>query len=218
MMKISYEIGGRTLTLRATVHTWFAYKEQFGRELAEDMERAIALDGLRNKEPDEVKSSLMFGEECRLFLQLLWTFADDGTPELEPFEDWLESISGVDIVDVVRTVSELYASTMKPDRKNRGGGGGDSGSLTVEELAEMLLSCGVTLSDMRELTVGQAINLIHAHVRSVKRARGEDVPDPEEQYKRLKEAVELIESGAVEDYDVKEYERVKKKLKEYENG
>lgn len=59
-MKISYEIGGRTLTLRATVYTWFAYKSQFGHELGEDLKRAMELDELR-------KSTK--GSEGRLFLE-----------------------------------------------------------------------------------------------------------------------------------------------------
>lgn len=217
-MKVSYEIGGRRLTLRANVHTWFVYKAEFGRELAEDMQRAIELDSLRGKEPDRVKSSAMYGEECRLFLQILWTFADEGTEGLGSFEDWLESVNGADMVSVVRTVTELYVSTVKPDKRNRAHGGKDGDGFTTEELAEMLLSLGVTISDMRELTVGQALNLLYARARSNSRASGKSVSDPDKQYRILKEIVSAVESGEITDFDPKEYERIKRAVEEWERG
>ena len=217
-MKKSYKIGGKKYILTSTVYSWFVYKDTFGHELEEDMSRAIALDKLRTTEQDEVTRSRLFGEECRLFLQILWTFAYND--DLPPFEDWLQGIEAVDIIDVVGTASELYAATHKPDRKNRGIGGGDgkSGSISTEELAQMLLSIGITINDMKNLTVGQAINLIYANIRAAKRARGEKVSDPDLQYRQLKEMIELIDNGTITEYDKKEYDEIKKRLKEWEDG
>lgn len=217
-MKKSYKIGGKKYILTSTVYSWFVYKDTFGHELEEDMSRAIALDKLRTAEQDEVVRSRLFGEECRLFLQILWTFAYND--ELPPFADWLQEIDTVDITDVVNVVSGLYAATHKPDRKNRGIGKGDgkSGSISAEELAQMLLSLGVTINDMKSLTVGQAINLIYANVRAIKRAKGEKVSDPDLQYRQLKEMIELIDSGEITEYDKKEYNEIKKRLKEWEDG
>lgn len=217
-MKKAYEIGGQTVTLKSSLHTWFTYKATFGRELAEDMERAIAADRERRAESDDVRRAVLYGEECRLFLQLFWAFADEGTVGLPPFETWLGGIEGVDIADVVKVVSTLFGATVQPDRRNRGKSGErSSGSICTEAIADNLLGLGVSIADMRDLTVGQAINIIHEHVRNVKRAKGEDVPDPEEQYRILKEAVEMIESGQVTNYGREEYERVKKKLAEWES-
>ena len=219
-MKRAYTIGGQTVTLKSTVHTWFVYKAQFGRELPEDMRRAIKLQELRSEESDEVKSAALLGEEYRLFLQLLWAFADEGTEGLPPFEAWLRTIDGVDIADVVKTVAELYTSTMKPDRRNRAinGGEDDGGMITTEEMAASLLGIGVTVADMKELTVGQAVNLIHAHIRAVKAAHGEEIPDPEKQYRTAKEIVTMIDSGEITDYDKQDYERLKKAVRAWENG
>lgn len=217
-MKKSYKIGEKKYILASTVYSWFVYKDTFGRELEEDMSRAIALDKLRTAEQDEVVRSRLFGEECRLFLQILWTFAYND--ELPPFADWLQEIDAVDITDVVNVVSGLYAATHKPDRKNRGIGKGDeeSGSISAEELAQMLLSLGVTINDLKSLTVGQAINLIYANVRAIKRAKGEKVSDPDLQYRQLKEMIELIDSGEITEYDKKEYDEIKKRLREWEDG
>jgi len=220
-MKRSYDIGGRTVTLRSNVHTWFVYKAQFGAEMIEDIQRAIALDKLREAAKSETEGAAVFGEECRLFLQVFWAFADEGTEGLPPFNRWLKTVGGVDMPDIVKTITELYESTLKPDRKNRSFGedGGTGGSMmTTEELAEMLFRSGADTELLKDMTVGMAINLVHACVNSARRAKGEDVPDREEQYKALKEAKELIDSGQVTDYDPEDYERVAKLLKEWENG
>jgi hypothetical protein len=225
-MRKYYEIGGRRITLKSSVHTWFLYKGEFGRELSEVISRAIALDELRQKESDSEKRAVFLGEEYRLWMSLLWAFAAEGTPDLAPFGDWIQTVGGVDLADVVTTVSELYTSTLNPDRRFRGGFDDDddenddkaAGGIVTEALVNDLLGVGFTLSDLRDVTIGQAINLINEHIRGIKRSRGEKETDPEEQYKALKEAVELVESGQVENYDPKALERAKRKLRKWENG
>ena len=221
-MRQYYEIGGRRVTLKSSVHTWFLYKGEFGRELSEDIEGAISLDELRNSETDGAKKAALFGEEYRLWLSLLWAFAAEGTPELDPFEDWIKTVSGADIADVVTVVTELYTSTLKPDRRNRGTVDTDDaeepGSICTESLVDDLLGLHLTLSDLKDVTVGQAINLLSEHTRNIKRARGEEVANPDERYKALREAVELIESGQVTNYRPEDLERIKEKLRRWEDG
>lgn len=216
----SIEIDGRLLTLKSSVYTWLTYKAGFGAELPEDMARAIAIDGQRTKELDDVTRAALLGQEMRLFLQLLWAFASEGTPGLPPFENWVQGIESIDITGAIKTITELYTATIKPDRRNRGSGSEDdsSGTVSTEALADMLLDVGVSISDMKNITVGQAINIIREHVRRVQRSKGEQVSDPDKQYKQIKEIVELIESGKVTDYDPKEYEELKKALREWEDG
>ena len=216
----SIEIDGKMITLKSSVYTWFAYKAGFGAELPEDMARAIAIDGQRAKELDDVTRAALLGQEMRLFLQLLWAFASEGTPGLPPFEQWVQSVESIDITGAIKTITELYTATIKPDRRNRGGGSEDanSGTISTEALADMLLDVGVSISDMKNITVGQAINIIREHVRRVQRSKGEQVSDPDRQYRQIKEIVELIESGKVTDYDPKEFEELKKALREWEDG
>lgn len=219
-MKKSYDIGGRTLTLRSNVHTWFAYKAQFRRELAEDLKRAMELDGLRER-ADEIESAKVYAEECRLFLQILWAFADEGTPDMPPFDRWLTTVSGVDMPEIVEIVTELYVSTMRPDKRYRVGQKNSDGStLTTEELAEMIYSSGADSLALRDLTVGMALNLAHAHINAVRMAKGEKVSDPEKQYKQIKEMLGAIDSGEIpmETVDMKEYERLKEAVKEWEES
>ena len=208
------------MTLRANVHTWFVYKAQFGREMGEDLKRALHLDEARDMAEDETESAALYGEECRLFMQLLWAFAREGTDDLPPFEKWLKGIGGVSMPQVVLTVSDLYISTMRPDKKYRIGEKPESGgTLTTEELAEMIYSSGADSLALKDLTVGMALNLAHAHANSVKRARGESVSDPEKQYRIMRGILDDYERGTITDGDIdpEELEKIKKAVREWES-
>ena len=118
-------------------------------------------------------------------------------------------------------LGQLYVSTMKPDKRYRiGAKDSDGSTLTTEELAEMIYSSGADSLALRDLTVGMALNLAHAHINAVRMAKGEKVSDPEKQYKQIKEMLDAIDSGEIpmESVDLKEYERLKEAVKEWENG
>lgn len=217
----SFDIGGREVALRANVHTWFVYKAQFGREMGEDLKRALHLDEARNAAPDEIEEARLYGEECRLFMQLLWAFAYEGTDGLPPFERWVKNIGGVSMPQVVATVADLFIATMKPDKRYRIGqaDSGDGGTLTTEELAEMIYSSGADSLALKDLTVGMALNLAHAHANAIKRARGETVSDPAKQYRIMRGILDDYERGALtdEDIDPAELEKIRQAVAEWES-
>lgn len=209
------------MTLRANVHTWFVYKANFGREMGEDLKRALHLDEARNNAADEIEEARLYGEECRLFLQLLWAFAYEGTDGLPPFEKWLKSIGGISMPQVVEMVSELFISTMHSDKRYRLGQKSDSdgSSMTTEELAEMIYSTGADSMALKDMTVGMALNLAHAHANAIKRARGEKVSNPEKQYRIMRGILDDYERGVLtdEDIDPAELDKIKQAVAEWES-
>lgn len=64
----------------------------------------------------------------------------------------------------------------------------------MEELIALLLSYGVTLSDMHDITYGEGINIVRECDRLAKLRHGIEVPDPEKQYKQLKALEPTIEA------------------------
>lgn len=76
----------------------------------------------------------------------------------------------------------------------------------------MCYHCGLTANDLEEMTVGMCINFINAFVRQKKRMNGENVPDPEQQYKKMKAIEEVVEerhrSGAISDEKYREYRKM----------
>lgn len=67
---------------------------------------------------------------------------------------------------------------------------------TTEELAALLIARDFPVTAWDDWTVGMLINYCHAYDRMRKRQRGENVTDPEEQYRKLK----AMQPGIMEMY------------------
>lgn len=58
--------------------------------------------------------------------------------------------------------------------------------MTAVELTDLLMSRGFPLAEIDNWNLGDLIDWAKEHDRNILRARGEDVPDPYEQYQKLK--------------------------------
>lgn len=80
-----------------------------------------------------------------------------------------------------------------------------------------LLSCGFAVADFDLFTHGMLINFLCEHNRVKRRARGENVRDPEEYYQRLKRLQPVImrklENGEITQ---EKYEEWVQPIREYE--
>lgn len=56
----------------------------------------------------------------------------------------------------------------------------------------MLYMRGLTVADMERFSYGMLVNYCYAYDRQIKRNQGEDIPDPEAQYKKLKKIEPLV--------------------------
>lgn len=84
------------------------------------------------------------------------------------------------------------------------------------------MSRGFPLSEIDNWNTGDLIDWAKAHDRNIMIARGEDVPDPYEQYQRLKamepEIERMYAAGQIKEYKYKSYrqtlENCEKQLRE----
>lgn len=110
-MKKTYTIDNKEVILKASLYTQIAYKAYFGHDLLGDLVKA---DDLLKKKSYESRT-----DGNIIYLQVLYVLTEEGSAEeLPPFKEWLKNIGGIDYADLIKTVSELYLSTTKPDRKN----------------------------------------------------------------------------------------------------
>lgn len=81
------------------------------------------------------------------------------------------------------------------------------------------MECGLTIRDMRSISLGMAINIISEKKRRDKIRNGIEVSDPEAEYKRLKENEKMIDSLYEQKKISKEkYNAFKKSIADWENG
>lgn len=127
-------IGGKDVTLKASVFTQLLYKDTFGKDMTADLVRANELGEKSEKIEllDESgnawildnsiidKSDLLeiSGDIDRIYLQILWTLAKEGDPAVPTFEKWLRSIEYIDMNEVMPIVIEVMSASMRVDRKN----------------------------------------------------------------------------------------------------
>ena len=65
--------------------------------------------------------------------------------------------------------------------------------MTSEEVLAAIALRGLSAADMDRMTIGMCVNFVYAYERAYARRQGIDVPDPEEQYRKLKAASEVVE-------------------------
>lgn len=133
-MEKNISIGGKDVTLKASVFTQFTYKNVFGKDMTADLVRAnelgeksgrieplgesgtgFLLDDAIVRKADMLEIS---GDIDRIYLQILWTLAKEGDPAIPTFEKWLKSIEYIDMNEVMPAVIEVMSASMKVDRKN----------------------------------------------------------------------------------------------------
>lgn len=89
--------------------------------------------------------------------------------------------------------------------------------MTAEEVLAAVAIRGLAAADMDNMTIGMCINYIYAYDRCEARRNGHDVPDPEEQYRKLKAASAVVEERYSKGEITQErYERYMKPIWEYE--
>ncbi len=78
---------------------------------------------------------------------------------------------------------------------------------------------GLSTADMDRFTYGQLVNYLYEYERAKARARGEQVPDPEAQYKQLK-AIEPIVLDRLKRGEITqgEYDAFAGSLRDWEEG
>lgn len=206
------KIGYDTYTLRASLHTFLNYKALFGHDLLDNLSEAEK--ELKGSHDDKCDGSI-------IYLQVLYALIEEGNGAEMPFLEWLEQLDKINLPEIVKAVTSLITSTMKPDKRNRTTASvADefASSMTIEEISVMLLEAGMNLSDFHDITFGMALNILWEQTRSLRRRRGERVEDPERTYKIMKANLpaltELHDKGKVSDEEYEEYIR---KIREWES-
>lgn len=108
-MTRKFLIGSEQYILKASLYTQISYKAHFGADLLADLVKADKL--LSGNLEDQHGGRI-------IYLQAFYVLALEGEGDMLPFTDWLRSVDGADMPEIIKTVAELYASTTRADRKN----------------------------------------------------------------------------------------------------
>lgn len=91
--------------------------------------------------------------------------------------------------------------------------------MSEEEFTACLIARGLTVADFDRYTYGMLINYARGYDRIQRISRGEEVPDEEAQYQKLKSIEELVaQRWAAGELTEQEYRDYRRSIDGYEGG
>lgn len=111
-MEKTIKLGDKEVLLKATAMNLIIYQETFGEDIFKA--KGQLLDAFNGSE-------MNFGKiPSVLLLKLMWTMARTGDKDFPPFEEWVESLDEIPVVELYQKNIDLFMSNMmtRSDIKN----------------------------------------------------------------------------------------------------
>ncbi len=212
-MRKSVSVGGRKIPFEFTIFTLVIYKREYFCEFLQDLQR-VSKDRLKWILPE---TALDCSEDV---YKILWALAKTANETIPTPEDFLEQFDKFPVFDIWDEIYEdVILKSIRYDKKYKLGEKNNSSrsSVSTEEIVARLMGYGMTLHDLRDITVGMGINLMHAN-RDIQRiSNGETVPDYEKQYRVLKAQEKNVEEKYKNGEITKQkYDSFKEALRQWE--
>lgn len=212
-MRKSVSIGGRKIPFEFTIFTLVIYKREFFCEFLNDLQR-VSKDRLKWLLPE---TALECSEDV---YKILWALAKTADETIPPPDDFLEQFDKFPVFDIWGEIYEdVILRSIRYDKKYKLGEKNNSGqsSVSTEEIIARFMGYGLTLHDLRDITVGMGINLMHANSDLQRMKNGETIPDYEKQYRVLKAQEKNVEEKYRNGEITKQkYDSFKKALRQWE--
>lgn len=168
--------------------TLVIYKREFFCEFLNDLQR-VSKDRLKWILPE---TAVECSEDV---YKILWAMAKTADETIPPPDDFLDQFDNFPVFDIWGEIYEdVILRSIRYDKKYKlGENNSRRSSVSTEEIIARFLEYGLTLHDLRDLTVGMGINLMHANSDLQRMRNGETVPDYEKQYRVLKAQEKNVE-------------------------
>lgn len=140
----SFKIGNKAVTLSATGGTLCIYKQQFGTEYYNDLKDESSVNTLKTG------------------FQIIWSMAKTATPDLPDPDAWLSSFKEFPLVELLPEALSLLGKSFGEAKKEKSEE--SAKPLTSENLVACCLSCGLSMQDISEMSIGFLLDTISAYI------------------------------------------------------
>lgn len=103
-MEKTIDLGGKKTTLRANAMNLIVYQEAFGEDMFEAKDKLLKAFGNGGMVVGAIPSVTV--------LRMLWTMARCYDKDIPPFNDWIEGLDEIPIVDIYNENLDLFLSNM----------------------------------------------------------------------------------------------------------
>lgn len=140
----TFKIGNKPLTLSATGGTLCIYKQQFGTEYYSDLK-------------DTSRSNTL-----KTGFKLIWAMVKTANRDIPDPETWLNSFEEFPLVELLPDALSLLGKSFGESVKTSNSKG--EKPLTSESLVACCLSCGLSMNDIEQMSIGFLLDTISAYV------------------------------------------------------
>lgn len=108
-MEKTVNIGGRDMLLKATAKLPIVFEAQFGKnfmEVQQNIFNIVSTDADGNRQVD--LSKLDYVGLC----QIIWAMAKSGEAQTPPFDDWLDTLDALPMIDTIEEIIELLLANL----------------------------------------------------------------------------------------------------------
>lgn len=181
-------VDNKPIVFECNLLSLLIYKNQFGRNLLDDMNDIDRKRLVYENADEEIKKS----EKA---YNILWTLAKTANENIKSPDIWLDDFEEFDTFSIWSEMSaNVVRSSLHYDKRfktidsdeNTSTTNSGQRTPTAEELTAIFLELGLSVRDFKYLTIGMGINLIKSAEIREKKRRNIEVIDPEEQYLKLK--------------------------------
>lgn len=135
-------VNGKRITLKATAGALIRYRQQFGIEYIDDLQKSRNEDTLR---------------QLTVGFNLIWAMAKTANNSTPPPEIFLKNFANTDILsETINIANKLFEKSMADLKQD-----GESGEkLTSENLIALCMCCGLSTTDIDNLSMSLLLNSI----------------------------------------------------------
>lgn len=159
-------------TLAATGGMICIYKQQFGREYYEDLEK-IATDA---------KEALLSG------YRLIWAMARAADNSIPDPDEWLRGFKEFPLLELVSEAVSLLTAAFSQVKKDEDESAEPAERMTAENLVACCLACGMSIDDINNLSIGFLINSVTEYVRIKSNGREAGAEQPRAKVRKATQA------------------------------
>lgn len=146
----SIKIKDNTFNLSTNGSFIVNYKQQFGREYYEDLEKIYS--------ENDTKESLLYG------YNLIWTMSKTYDNSIPDPDAWINTFTEFPLLELIPIAMDLLSSSFSQIKKDEDSEENNE-KMTAENLVACCLTCGMSMNDINSLDIGFLINSVSEYVK-----------------------------------------------------
>ncbi|NMA65314.1 MAG: hypothetical protein GX957_03620 [Clostridiaceae bacterium] len=153
-MEKTISINGKSVNFKASGGCLIKYRQQFGVEYSDDIERVRAL---KDTNADEETIKILLAE---VYYKLMWCMAKTADNSIPDPESWAKEFGDYDISEAMVEINDLLSKSIGDNEDDEG----DGEPFRSESFINCCLICNLTMQDIENMSIGLLMKTVKEHI------------------------------------------------------